>query len=183
MSAAIASLSSTTNTTSTNNNDVIDEEEQQLLATIKKSEARICGHMNEDHETSLLAYARFYAKLNNAVRPIKMVQMTPEGFVLDVTLQNNDGTTELKKGVVVKYPNGRMTKASQAHLLAISMHNEAFDGLGLFFKMQNGYYQSKAKIAMSRLFKDKGFKNALYPSLIGLLALGLGYAYFHHSRL
>ena len=112
MSAAIASLSSTTNTTSTNNNDVIDEEEQQLLATIKKSEARICGHMNEDHETSLLAYARFYAKLNNAVRPIKMVQMTPEGFVLDVTLQNNDGTTELKKGVVVKYPNGRMTTSS-----------------------------------------------------------------------
>ena len=143
-------------------NNSSNKEEEKLLTSIQKVERRVCRHMNEDHQTSLLAYARFYSSLVHATMPIKMTQMTPEGFILDVTVRNSDGTTGLRKDVLVKYPSGRMTKASQAHLLAISMHNEAFDGLGVIFKLQHGYYQSKAKKSIYYLLKHKKYGRIMF---------------------
>ena len=108
-----------------------NKEEEKLLTSIQKVERRVCRHMNEDHQTSLLAYARFYSSLVHATMPIKMTQMTPEGFILDVTVRNSDGTTGLRKEVLVKYPSGRMTKASQAHLLAHQLTAELLPAIVL----------------------------------------------------
>lgn len=111
---------------------------------VEKSSGRVCAHMNADHADSLLAYARWYAKMDDA-KAAKMTNVTTEGFMLDVTLA--DGSV---KPALIKYPS-KLQNAAALRKLAVTMHREAYDKLGVRYKLAHGYYSSAARHGWSHL--------------------------------
>ena len=120
-------------------------EPASLDASLAKSAPRVCGHMNDDHSDSVLAYAMHYAGLADAVSA-RMVGLTSQGFVLDVTLR--DGT--VKSAVSVPYIKP-LENAGQVRKMAVAMHIAAYNGLGMRFKLKHGFYQGAAKQAWAHM--------------------------------
>ena len=49
----------------------------------KESSIRICNHMNQDHEDAVVAYAKFYGKVE-VFKTAKMINLSPELLELKV---------------------------------------------------------------------------------------------------
>ena len=119
---------------------------QTIDADLEKSAVRIMNHMNADHADSLLAYAHFYAGDGCAsATAAKMVGVTRKGFELDVILA--DGT---KWRVDIPYTSP-LESAGQVRKIAVAMHFEAFNGLGIAYKLRHGFYSGAARQAWAHM--------------------------------
>ena len=49
----------------------------------KESSARICNHMNQDHQDAVNAYAKYYGKIET-FRTAKMISLSPESIELKI---------------------------------------------------------------------------------------------------
>ncbi len=49
----------------------------------QESSARICDHMNKDHQDALNAYAKYYGKIKN-FKSAKMINLSPESIQLQI---------------------------------------------------------------------------------------------------
>ena len=49
----------------------------------QESSARICNHMNKDHEDAVYAYAKYYGKIKT-FKSAKMIRLTPESIQLKI---------------------------------------------------------------------------------------------------
>lgn len=105
-----------------------------IAEALAKSSTRVITHMNDDHADSLLAYAIYFAGLSNA-KSARMSALNVEGFVLDVVL--DDGT--VKTDVLIRYTSP-LESAAGVRKLAVAMHFEAYNGLGMVFKIRNNFY-------------------------------------------
>jgi cytidylate kinase len=116
-----------------------------LDLSLEKSAKRILTHMNNDHSLSLLAYAHMWYSIE--ATSATLTGITPNAFVMRVTRQ----TTEMKdgkeivvqtvvKGIEIQYTT-KCTAAKDMHKIAVNMHFEAFNGLGMVYKLKSGYYQ------------------------------------------
>ena len=101
---------------------------------LAKSATRVITHMNDDHADSLLAYATYYAGFKDA-KSAKMSGLTVEGFVLDVTLE--DGS--IKENVLIPYTTP-LESAAAVRKIAVAMHFEAYNELGLTYKIRHNFY-------------------------------------------
>ena len=117
----------------------------ELSEALAKSERRITTHMNEDHADSLLAYARWYAKLDSALSA-EMATLNAKGFVLTVTMA--DGT--VRSNVLIPY-NKPLTGAGEVRKVAVQMHFEAYNKLGFGFKWSQSFYSRAAKQAWTHM--------------------------------
>lgn len=116
-----------------------------LAEALAKSERRITKHMNEDHADSLLAWAKWYAKLDSAVSA-EMATLSTNGFVLTVILA--DGT--MRSDVLIPY-NKPLKSAGEVRKLAVVMHFEAYNKLGFGFKWSQSFYSRAAKQAWTHM--------------------------------
>ena len=57
----------------------------------KSSSARICDHMNKDHQDAVNAYAKYYGKIE-AFKSAKMISLSPEA----VQIKIDEETLEIK---------------------------------------------------------------------------------------
>ena len=57
----------------------------------KSSSARICNHMNKDHQDAVNAYAKYYGKIET-FKSAKMISLSPESIELKI----DDQTLEIK---------------------------------------------------------------------------------------
>ena len=55
------------------------------------SSARICNHMNKDHQDSINSYAKYYGKIKN-FKSAKMISISPESILLKI----DDQTVDIK---------------------------------------------------------------------------------------
>ena len=101
--------------------------------------------MNEDHGDSLLAFARWYAKLPDAASA-KMATLNSAGFVLTVTMV--DGSVQ--KEVLVPYSKP-LASAGDVRKVAVAMHFEAYKQLGFGFKWSQGFYSRSAMQAWTHM--------------------------------
>lgn len=70
---------------------------------------RICRHMNDDHASAVLAYARHYGGLHQALAA-RMVAVAPEGMTLEVD------------GAAVEVPfDHLLTDSEDAHRTLVAM--------------------------------------------------------------
>ncbi len=60
-------------------------------ALTKDSGARICNHMNKDHQDAVNAYAKYYGKIET-FRSAKMTSLSPES----IEIQIDDQTIEIQ---------------------------------------------------------------------------------------
>ena len=51
-----------------------------------ESSARICNHMNKDHQDAVNAYAKYYGKIKN-FQSAKMITLSPEAIHLEIDEQ------------------------------------------------------------------------------------------------
>jgi len=112
---------------------------KKLEADLEKMAGRVCRHMNADHPESVLAYARFYAGLRQAVRA-EMVGADATAFVLDVAMP--DGSA--RRGVRIAY-DAPLAAAGEIRGVAVRMHKAAFHGLGVRYKLAHGYYSGAVR--------------------------------------
>ena len=49
----------------------------------QESSARICNHMNQDHEDAVYAYAKYYGKIKT-FNSAKMISLSPESIQLKI---------------------------------------------------------------------------------------------------
>ena len=134
-----------------------------LEADLSKSAARVITHMNDDHPDSLVAYAAFYGKLRDA-RSARMTALTTRGFELEVTMA--DGA--VKQGVLIKYTEP-LRSAGQVRKLAVAMHFEAYNKLGIAFKIRNNFYGNAVKQAWTHM--PIGVKYPMAAALVGVTAV------------
>lgn len=104
---------------------------------MERQKSRVIEHMNQDHSKSLLAYAHHYAGKTQAIRA-KMTDLTPEGWVLTVTLRSGEEV----ESVLAPFKH-RLRRAGDVRKLAVDMHREAFENLGFLFKLQHGFWGNK----------------------------------------
>ena len=52
----------------------------------KESSARICNHMNKDHEDAVNAYAKYYGKIKT-FKSAKMTSLSPEAIQIKIDEQ------------------------------------------------------------------------------------------------
>jgi len=128
---------------------------------LDKMSARVCAHMNADHADSCVAWARYYARLADAASA-EMTAVTPEGWALTVTMR--DGSA---KSVVVPY-DPPLAAAKDVRKCAVAMHFAAFNGLGLRYKLANGYYSGAARQALHHM--PKWMLGAALVAVVGVAA-------------
>ena len=137
----------------------------KLETDLAKSASRIITHMNDDHSDSLVAYAAFFAKIEDATSAC-MTGLTPAGFLLDVTLK--DGS--VKKSVLIEYTSP-LTSAGDVRKLAVSMHFTAYNGMGIGFKIKNNFYGNAVKQAWTHM--PAKVKYPMAVTLAAVLTAGL----------
>ena len=148
-----------------------------LDLALEKSAKRILTHMNNDHSLSLLAYAHMW--YNIEAISATLTGITPNAFVMEVTRQ----TIEMKngkeivvqtvvKGIEIPYTT-KCTAAKDMHKIAVNMHFEAFNGLGMVYKLKSGYYQD----ALTHIPKK-----ILVGGLVIVVAIGVGIKYIFKGK-
>ena len=131
-----------------------------MEADLAKASARIAHHMNDDHSDSLLAYARYYGKLD--AKAAAMTGVTAQGFELDVTVA--DGS--VKKTLV---PYSRPLKsAGDVRKVAVEMHFAAYNGLGVVYKLKTNFYGNAVKQAWTHM--PAHYRRPAMAVAIGLVA-------------
>ena len=55
----------------------------------QNSSARICNHMNKDHQDAVNAYAKYYGKIET-FRSAKMISLSPKSIELQIDNQTID---------------------------------------------------------------------------------------------
>ena len=137
-----------------------------LDAELAKMATRVVTHMNDDRACSTahferprlflinacacadadscLAWAHYYAKLPSATSA-RMTGIDARGFMLDVTLP--DGHIE---SCLIPY-SPPLTEAKMVRKIAVAMHFEAYNGMGLGYKLSNGFYSGAAKQAWTHM--------------------------------
>ena len=75
----------------------------------QKTSARICHHMNKDHEDAVNAYAKHYGKIKT-FKSAKMISISPENIQLKI----DDQTFEIKF-------DHRLKDCSDAHKTLVKM--------------------------------------------------------------
>eukprot|EP00735_Rhodelphis_limneticus_P002394 TRINITY_DN13246_c0_g1::TRINITY_DN13246_c0_g1_i1::g.12603::m.12603 TRINITY_DN13246_c0_g1::TRINITY_DN13246_c0_g1_i1::g.12603 ORF type:complete len:221 (+),score=21.00,DUF2470/PF10615.4/2.6e-21,DUF4499/PF14934.1/5.8e-16 TRINITY_DN13246_c0_g1_i1:27-665(+) len=95
------------------------------MSTFRDAEARILRHMNADHADSLLHYAQYFAKCNEA-KSATMVSIDATSFSLDVQMKD-----ETSQNVSIMFQPS-MKDPREARERLILMANEAEIGLGIF---------------------------------------------------
>lgn len=118
-----------------------------LASSLAKMADRVITHMNDDHADSILAYAHFYAKLTGATSA-KMTGLSVSGFELQVAMA--DGST--KSNVLVPYDPPLQTAAA-VRKVAVTMHFAAYNGMGIKYKLLNGFYTGAARMAWTHMPK------------------------------
>tara|TARA_B100000965_G_scaffold182106_1_gene151991 strand:- start:81 stop:365 length:285 start_codon:yes stop_codon:yes gene_type:complete len=73
------------------------------------SSARICNHMNKDHQDAVNAYAKYYGKIKN-FRSAKMTSLSPESIQLRID----------DKIIDIKFDH-RLRDCSDAHQTLVNM--------------------------------------------------------------
>jgi len=73
------------------------------------SSARICNHMNKDHQDAVNAYAKYYGKIKN-FRSAKMTSLSPESIQLRID----------DKIIDIKFDH-RLRDCSDAHQTLVKM--------------------------------------------------------------
>ncbi|GMH68529.1 hypothetical protein TrRE_jg3821 [Triparma retinervis] len=128
--------------------------------------SRAVKHMNEDHSNSILAYAHYYAKKPNA-KEAKLLSATISGFTLLI-----DSTDT----VLIPYPAScSVSTARDLRKVAVYMHKESYDRMGLCYKFRVGYYGDVAKIFLGVVKKKVGVVGGAVGVVLGMgLAGGLG---------
>ena len=92
---------------------------------LQKAAGRVVSHMNNDHASSILAYAHAFGGDGCASAvSAKMIGLDREGFLVEVTLANGE-----RKDVLIKYDR-EMKSAGQLHRIAVDMHFAAYGKLG-----------------------------------------------------
>ena len=112
---------------------------------VAKMRGRVVGHMNADHPGSLLAYARYYAGMADAASAT-MTDCTAKGFELDVV--KKDGSV-VKKVLIPFDPP--LERAADLRKVSVAMHFTAYNGLGLRYKLESGFYADAARQALSHV--------------------------------
>ena len=98
----------------------------ELDAELQKAAGRVVSHMNDDHATSVLAYAHaFGGDICASAVSATMTGLTRDGFLLDVQL----ATGEVLRDVLIKYTK-QIESAGQLHKVAVDMHFAAYSKLG-----------------------------------------------------
>ena len=138
------------------------EERKDLLAGLAKSKGRICKHMNEDHEDSLLAYARFWHDREST--SARMIDVVPTGFILRIETPDS-----VREGIEIKFTS-ELKNAGQVRKIAVAMHVEAFNGLGFLYKVRQGFYSRYAAMALKHMPRSVLFGAAVASIGIGLAA-------------
>ncbi|GMI45481.1 hypothetical protein TrCOL_g10084 [Triparma columacea] len=135
--------------------------------------SRAVKHMNEDHASSILAFAHFYAGKPHA-KEAKLISATSAGFTVLI-----DGSTS----VLIPYPPSCSVSTSKdLRKAAVHMHKEAFHGMGWGYKLRRGYYKDVAKILWGVARKRKGMKGML-GVLLGIgAAAGIGGMFFKRIK-
>eukprot|EP00929_Paragymnodinium_shiwhaense_P006856 TRINITY_DN11080_c0_g1_i1.p1 TRINITY_DN11080_c0_g1~~TRINITY_DN11080_c0_g1_i1.p1 ORF type:complete len:152 (-),score=29.78 TRINITY_DN11080_c0_g1_i1:513-968(-) len=145
--------------------------ESDLAAGLAKAADRVVNHMNDDHLDSILAYAHFYAKMPDATSA-KLTGLNEKGFVMDVVRGNGD----MEKNVLVPY-NTTLKSPGDLRKVAVSMHQEAYNGMGITYKLARGYYSGGVK----QVINHTGGAKVWVP--VAMLAVAAGYAAWQtHSR-
>ena len=109
----------------------------QLEIDIQKSAPRVIRHMNEDHAASLKAYALAFGRHPDAAKTqsATLTGLDTEGFILELTLTDGSKVED----VMVPYDR-RIQSAKELHQIAVDMHLQAFDELGVVYKITSGYW-------------------------------------------
>ena len=138
--------------------------DESLATSLQKAAPRVIRHMNEDHPSSLLAYAHHYGGVKDAVSAV-LTGLTATGFELDVTLKSGD----VMRRLPISFPKP-LTSAKELHKIAVAMHFEAFGALGLGYRLRYGYYSS----AMRQVWKHTSFwqKATAVSCVGGIVAAG-----------
>ena len=149
----------------------VDEKaEEKAVDPYAKSQARVCTHMNDDHESSLLAYLHHFADQKGATGA-RLVSFDQEGMTIH---------DESESVHFVKYSSGPLSSPRDAHHVLVAMHKEAFLALGFRYRLEHGYYQFVAAMIFAGL-KKKVIKNKI-PIAIATVAVGVGVAVAYHRR-
>ena len=75
----------------------------------QETSARICNHMNKDHQDAVNAYAKYYGKVKT-FRSAKMINLSPESIELKIDDQT----------VVIKFDH-ILQDCSDAHKTLVNM--------------------------------------------------------------
>ena len=75
----------------------------------QNSSARICNHMNKDHQDAVNAYAKYYGKIKT-FRSAKMTSLSPESIQLRID----------EKIIDIKFDH-RLRDCSDAHQTLVNM--------------------------------------------------------------
>eukprot|EP00930_Biecheleria_cincta_P105365 TRINITY_DN98031_c0_g1_i1.p2 TRINITY_DN98031_c0_g1~~TRINITY_DN98031_c0_g1_i1.p2 ORF type:complete len:157 (-),score=27.92 TRINITY_DN98031_c0_g1_i1:3-473(-) len=134
-----------------------------LSAQFEPHKERMITHMNEDHGDSLLVYAKHYANCKGAIRAV-ITDMNTEGLFLDVFVPGG----EIMAGVFVKYTRP-LTSVRDVRSIVVDMHHEAYNALGVAYKLQSGYYKTQFSNSWKKNpMKKKVAMGAAAVSILGL---------------
>lgn len=133
-----------------------DEPVETLEADLEKSKTRIMTHMNKDHAASCLAYVKYFGDRPLATSA-KLVDLSSKGLILEA--EDPESADQAPSRVFVPYSRP-LKSVEDIWKLVIEMHHEAYQGLGMLYKLKHGYYIDGARHAvahMSRAQKSKIF--------------------------
>ena len=103
--------------------------------------------LEEYHSATLLAFAKYYCSVEQPTR-VAIAGVDARGFILSVTTA--DG--KVLDDQLAAFPRP-ITSASDAHSLAMEMHETAFAALGLRFKLQSRYFSEPAVVACRMAYR------------------------------
>ena len=150
-----------------NAEETLTEEEKLLEEDLQKRATRVLNHMNGDHSDSVKAYSMAFGEHPRCATETdhaKLTGLDRHGFFLQVTLK--DGTT--LDDIRVPY-QGEVTSSKDLHKEAVGMHRKAYDQLGYWFKIRNGYYVQVAKMIGFQTYK-KAKKHPVEVSAVAVAA-------------
>ena len=156
---------------------VAEKAEEKAVDPYAKSQARVCTHMNDDHESSLLANLHHFADQKGATGA-RLISFDQEGMTIHMTI--HDESESVTSVHFVKYSSGPLNSPRDAHHVLVAMHKEAFLALGFRYRLEHGYYQFVAAMIFAGL-KKKVIKNKI-PIAIATVAVGVGVAVAYRRR-
>jgi hypothetical protein len=133
---------------------------------LSKRAAKIVTHMNDDHGDSLKAYLQHFKQLD-AIKG-ELTQISVEGMTLKATLANETVVTD----VFIPYSSGPLKSAGEIRTVVVAMHKDAYNALGISYKLQNGYYESIAG-HVAKAFAKNTTAQVAVAGAVALIGMGL----------
>lgn len=127
---------------------------QQLEEELQKRAPRVIKHMNDDHVDSIIAYVLAFGNCprcdESTIETACLTGLDRTGFFVQVTLKNNRGTVD---NIHIPYQSP-VTSPRDLHMEAVRMHRQAYDQLGVAYKLRHGYYQQVTKMIAFHGYKQ-----------------------------